>query len=468
MAYVAPLVSFGSVTLLSSFERSISLVRKVSLSKASLKGSRMWHCVRLSMCKSSVTTTNFVTKQGNEVSLDSNYKGSTNVSNANADFVLKPSPKPPQQNIFTPSHGIKTESVLDTTKQFTTDERGGHYIKKPNVNSDDEQPMNSDADGLNIGPGDEWKVEVVCGIHNHHSAKYLEGHSYAERLSKEENNLLMDMSKSLVRPKDILYTIKRRDDKNVTIMKTIYKARHKSRVVEKEDNYMWALNRLKSIMNTNCLPGVIVTDKEMELMNANRNVFPSVRHFLCRWHINRCVMKACKGILKKAKTEVDYERNPLKMDRIFEGKYSKALDYVKVNWLKEYKDRFVVVWIDTCMHFSNTTSNRAENAHSQLKQQLGTSQCNFKTSWAKIHAMLILQHTKIKASFKKSQSFVQHEFNKVSLLKDLIGYVSIVALEETLCESKRIQYVGADPIACSYVIRRSHGLPCTHEMAELS
>ncbi|CAL8154076.1 unnamed protein product [Prunus armeniaca] len=110
------------------------------------------------------------------------------------------------------------------------------------------------------------------------------------------------------------------------------------------------------------------------------------------------------------------------MDRIFEGKYSKTLDYVKVNWLKEYKDRFVAVWIDTCMHFGNTTSNRAESAHSKLKRQLSTSQCNFKTSWAKIHAMLVLKHIEIKASFERSQSFVQHEFNKVSLLKDLIGF----------------------------------------------
>ncbi|CAL2253418.1 unnamed protein product [Prunus armeniaca] len=95
MASVASLVSLGSVTLLGSSERSRSLVRKVSLSKASLKGSRRWHCVRLSVCKCSVTTTDFVAKQGNEVSLDSNnFRGSTDVSNANADFVLKPSPKP--------------------------------------------------------------------------------------------------------------------------------------------------------------------------------------------------------------------------------------------------------------------------------------------------------------------------------------------------------------------------------------
>ncbi|CAL8176177.1 unnamed protein product [Prunus armeniaca] len=192
----------------------------------------------------------------------------------------------PEQNNFTPSHDIRTESVLDTTKQFTTDEifnsreallnwsrvqgrkcgivvvikrsdgarkiitrrarvtlcceRGEHYIKKSTIDSDDEQPMNSKANlkGLNIGPGDEWKVEVVCGVHNHHSAEYLEGHSYAGRLR------------------------------------------------------------------------VIVTDREIALMNAIRNVFPSVRHLLCRWHINRCVMKACKGILKKDLTQQYNEKLP--------------------------------------------------------------------------------------------------------------------------------------------------------------
>ncbi|CAL9019247.1 unnamed protein product [Prunus brigantina] len=236
-------------------------------------------------------------------------------------------------------------------------------------------------------------------------------------------------------------------------------------------------------MNTNCLPGVIVTDMEIGLMNAIHNVLSSTRHLLCRWHINRYVMKACKGILKNCEKweqfivlwnmlvlenpEVDYERNLHEMDRIFEGKYSKALDYVKVNWLKEYKDRFVAVWTDTFMHFGNTTSNRAESAHSKLKRELGTSQCNFETSWAKIHAMLLLQHTEIRASFERSQSFVQHEFDKVSLLKDLIGYVSIVALEEILCESKKIKYVEADPIAYGCVIKCSHELPCAHEMADV-
>lgn len=96
MVSLSSLVSLGSFTLVGSSERSRSLVRKVSLSKTSFKGNRRWHCVRLSVCKYSVTTTDFVAEHSNEVSLDSNkYGGSSkDASVANADFVLKPSPKP--------------------------------------------------------------------------------------------------------------------------------------------------------------------------------------------------------------------------------------------------------------------------------------------------------------------------------------------------------------------------------------
>ena len=47
---------------------------------------------------------------------------------------------------------------------------------------------------------------VVCGVHNLLAADFLEGHSYVARLTKEENLLLVDMSKSMARPKEILVT----------------------------------------------------------------------------------------------------------------------------------------------------------------------------------------------------------------------------------------------------------------------
>ena len=48
----------------------------------------------------------------------------------------------------------------------------------------------------------------ACGVHNHLASEYSEGHSLTDRLSEEEERLVVDMSKSLVRPRDILQTMK--------------------------------------------------------------------------------------------------------------------------------------------------------------------------------------------------------------------------------------------------------------------
>jgi len=63
---------------------------------------------------------------------------------------------------------------------------------------------------------------------------------------------------------------------------------------------------------------------------------------------------------------------------------------------------------------------RTESAHAKLKRYLGSSFQNFETSWAKIHALLELQHIKIKASFEKSINVVLHNF-KSSQYKFLRG-----------------------------------------------
>ena len=76
-----------------------------------------------------------------------------------------------------------------------------------------------------------------------------------------------------------------------------------------------------------------------------------------------------------------------------------------------------------------------------------------------------MQHTEIKASFEKSLTCVQHSFSPKEF-KELRGNVSKCALERILGETKRAQYVGIDSSACGCSVRRTHGLPCAHEIAE--
>jgi hypothetical protein len=70
-------------------------------------------------------------------------------------------------------------------------------------------------------------------VHNHSVAVHLEGNSYAGRLLQEETSLLVNMSKSRVKPMDILATLKQRDPLNATTMKTIYNAGQRHKTVEK-------------------------------------------------------------------------------------------------------------------------------------------------------------------------------------------------------------------------------------------
>lgn len=72
--------------------------------------------------------------------------------------------------------------------------------------------------------GEGWKVNVVCGVHNHPLKETIVGHPLAGRLSRNEKTLLVDMTKKMVRLKDILLTMKEHDSSNVTTVKQIYNA----------------------------------------------------------------------------------------------------------------------------------------------------------------------------------------------------------------------------------------------------
>lgn len=236
---------------------------------------------------------------------------------------------------------------------------------------------------------DFWTLTVKNGEHNHQPAMFMEGHEFVKRLTKDECRLVAEMTDNNVPPRDILSTLKGRNEHNVSIITNIYNERYKHRsekragrsqmqVVfeilhakgytylyrtddttneledlffvhptslkiwhafpqvlmmdatyktnkynmplleivgvtstnstfsiafvlmdeEKESNYTWALNCLKSTFDGYDGPYVIVTDRELALMNACANVFPTSNRLLCRWHISENIKNNCKKPLK--------------------------------------------------------------------------------------------------------------------------------------------------------------------------
>ena len=99
--------------------------------------------------------------------------------------------------------------------------------------------------GKLVHGGEGWMVKFICGIHNHELEKTLVGHPYAGRLKNDEKNIIADMTKSNVKPRNILLTLKEHSANNCTTIKQIYNARsayHSS--IRGDDTEMQHLMRL--------------------------------------------------------------------------------------------------------------------------------------------------------------------------------------------------------------------------------
>jgi len=73
--------------------------------------------------------------------------------------------------------------------------------------------------------GQGWMVKLMFGSHNHEMTKSLVGYSYAGRLAKDEKIIIVDMTKSMVKPRNILLTLKEHNANRYTTIKQIYNAR---------------------------------------------------------------------------------------------------------------------------------------------------------------------------------------------------------------------------------------------------
>lgn len=68
-------------------------------------------------------------------------------------------------------------------------------------------------------------VKLMCGSHNHEMTKSLVEHPYVGRLTKDEKIIIADMKKSMVKPRNILLTLKEHNVNSYITIKQIYNAR---------------------------------------------------------------------------------------------------------------------------------------------------------------------------------------------------------------------------------------------------
>ena len=76
---------------------------------------------------------------------------------------------------------------------------------------------------------------MLCGVHNHDMAPKLSDHLLAGRLNAEEKQRVIDMTKILAKPRNILTDFKERNKESVTLINLVYNARTRWRKGQRED-----------------------------------------------------------------------------------------------------------------------------------------------------------------------------------------------------------------------------------------
>ncbi|KAH1265183.1 Protein FAR1-RELATED SEQUENCE 5 [Glycine max] len=244
--------------------------------------------------------------------------------------------------------------------------------------------------GKPVVEGQGWMMKLMCGSHNHELGKSLVGHPYVGRLSKDEKTIITDMTKSMVKPRNILLTLKEHNANSCTTIKQIYNARsayhssirgsdtekqHLMKLLQRDqyihwhrlkdedvvcdifwchphavklcnacnlaflidstyktnryrlqlldfvgvtptgmtfyagfaylegehvNNVVWALKHFRGLfLRRDALPGVIVIDRDLPLMNVVKTVFPECTNLLCRFLIDKNVKEKCKSLIGK-------------------------------------------------------------------------------------------------------------------------------------------------------------------------
>ncbi|XP_076925418.1 protein FAR1-RELATED SEQUENCE 5-like [Bidens hawaiensis] len=229
---------------------------------------------------------------------------------------------------------------------------------------------------------------------------------------------------------------------------------------ERQTDFTWALGHLKGMLEDSIEPHVIVTDRDTALMNSRKQVFPNANGNLCRWHIRENIMKKWKGIyesearedfallwsvLCESPTFNDYEYNYLKLQEMLcnIGK-EKVWDYIYHSWLLRDKEKFVSCWMVDRLNFGETTTNRVESQHANLKRHLNGANNTLHALAAYALELIDAQKVQIGATFEQS---------RIRLKKD-----------HNIQEYGKLEKMTESGYTCRHQLRTSLGLPCACEL----
>lgn len=258
---------------------------------------------------------------------------------------------------------------------------------------------------------------------------------------------------------------------------------------EEKADYQWALTHVARLFDGIPKPGVIVTDRELALMNALETTFPDSANLLCLWHISKNILKNCKSQFSKETENENNDEWQLFLEKwndivqsVTENEFnekwqtfystyankSRIITYFENTWMP-WKEKFVKAWTNEFLHLGTTVTSRVEGAHSTLKANLQVSTGDL----YRIHMIISLMVTNHKKEINNMIASNRIHFpiftHNNPLYANIKGKVSIFALKKIDEQYKKaIHATVQKPLPpCTKSFSKIMGLPCAHYIQHL-
>lgn len=257
---------------------------------------------------------------------------------------------------------------------------------------------------------------------------------------------------------------------------------------EGEEDFVWILEQLTALFKALGLnePWVIVTDKDLALMNAIKIVYPRINHLLCLCHINKNILKNCKPSFETqeqwqeflaawyrvvyAPTKDECEEAWKNLAEEYEEDYSDECDYIHETWLVRWARRFCKAYTNKVTHFGTCTTSRVEGGPCVLKAKLKCSTGDLIAVVEGLEALLSNQHESYLHNLDVAKMKTPVNLPR-DLMRDLLGRVTPYALGKIRKQYKHLRKAERKPDKyplkpCTDVFFTTMGLPCAHRIKE--
>ncbi len=249
---------------------------------------------------------------------------------------------------------------------------------------------------------------------------------------------------------------------------------------ENEESYAWVLRNLQHLFNGK-VPNAIMTDRELGLIAAVKEVYPDVQHLLCWVHVLRSCEEAaldytgdpdkvaqykseCRGLFMSRTNETYQSRKKGMYARW--GMYPKLMSHLEGTWLMDYHTNIVCAFTDHVLHFGTRSTNRAESAHSMLKTALNCAQGDFITVVDAIHRTVTHQIHEVKGHLEMARYKSPHPGPLAWLFSRVIDVVSVPCFNLLQGLYKKVAANQYDVLCNDKWFTTSLGIPCAHDIAD--